>query len=335
MEDLNLVKTIYFFGSLLTIIFFFLFLERIKSLIGIYDKPENFRKVHKSVVPPIGGVIFYVIFIIYFLFILLSDFQSQFFTYNKQIITIIICSTFIFIFGLIDDKYNLGSLTKSLCFLFFITIFLLNDIKSEIFYLKFESFDKTLALDRFSLFFTIFSIFAFMNALNMYDGINLQSGLYLIFLSIIFLSRSIDSIFFLINIICLMFFTFYNYKNKIFMGNNGIYFLSFIFGIFFIKSNIYLSKISTEEILILMAVPGIDMLRLFFIRIINGKSPFLGDNKHIHHLLLNKFKEKTALIVFSLTLFPYIFFNLFGLAFAVFLFQIFSYFLIIKLSKNR
>ena len=61
MEDLNSVKIIYFFGSLLTIIFFFLFLKRIKNLIGIYDKPENFRKVHKSIIPPIGGIIFYVI----------------------------------------------------------------------------------------------------------------------------------------------------------------------------------------------------------------------------------------------------------------------------------
>jgi UDP-GlcNAc:undecaprenyl-phosphate GlcNAc-1-phosphate transferase len=263
------------------------------------------------------------------------DVQSEFFIYNKQIIAIIICSTFIFIFGLLDDKYNLGSLTKSLCFIFFITIFVLNDIKSEIFYLKFDTFDKILTLDRFSLFFTIFSVFVFMNALNMYDGINLQSGLYLIFLSIIFLFKSIDPIFFLINIICLIFFTFYNYKNKIFMGNNGIYLLSFIFGIFFIKSNVYLTKISTEEILILMAIPGIDMIRLFFIRIINGKNPFLGDNKHIHHLLLNKFREKTAIIVFSLTLFPFVFFHLFGLIVVVFLLQIFSYFLVIKLSKNR
>ena len=83
-----------------------------------------------------------------------------------------------------------------------------------------------------------------------------------------------------------------------------------------------------------MAIPGIDMLRLFFVRIINGKSPFSADNKHIHHLLLNKFREKTALIIFSLTLFPYIFFNMFGLVVGVFLFQLFSYFLIINLSKN-
>ena len=135
MEDLNLVKIIYFSASLITIIFFFLFLKRIQKYIGIYDKPENFRKVHKSIIPPIGGVIFYVIFTIYFLFILITDFQSQFFIYKKQIIAIIICSTFIFIFGLIDDKYNLGSLVKSLCFIFFITVFVLNDIKSEIYYL--------------------------------------------------------------------------------------------------------------------------------------------------------------------------------------------------------
>ena len=82
MEDLNSVKIIYFFGSLLIKILFFLFLKRIKNLIGIYDKPENFRKVHKSIIPPIGGIIFYVIFIIYAFFILFLDVQSQFQSYR-------------------------------------------------------------------------------------------------------------------------------------------------------------------------------------------------------------------------------------------------------------
>ena len=35
-----------------------------------------------------------------------------------------------------------------------------------------------------------------------------------------------------------------------------------------------------------MAFPGIDMLRLFFIRLKKGYSPFLADKNHIHHKLL-------------------------------------------------
>ena len=211
---------------------------------------------------------------------------------------------------------------------------MLNDINSEIFYLKFETFQNTFALEKFSLFFSVFCIFAFMNALNMYDGINLQSGLYLILISAIFLTKSIDPTFFLVNIFVLLVFIFFNYNNKIFLGNNGVYFLSFIFSIFFIKSNIYISKISTEEIFILMAIPGLDMFRLFFNRIINGKSPFLADRNHIHHILLKKFGGSTPIIIFSLTIIPFIFLSTFGYPFYVFLIQILSYFLIVKYSHK-
>ena len=39
----------------------------------------------------------------------------------------------------------------------------------------------------------------------------------------------------------------------------------------------------------MMAVPGLDMFRLFCIRIINGKNPFKADKKHLRHLLLKKY----------------------------------------------
>jgi hypothetical protein len=37
-----------------------------------------------------------------------------------------------------------------------------------------------------------------------------------------------------------------------------------------------------------MLVPGLDLFRLFFERIIKGKNPFFPDRNHIHHLLLKK-----------------------------------------------
>ena len=42
-----------------------------------------------------------------------------------------------------------------------------------------------------------------------------------------------------------------------------------------------------------MMVPGVDMFRLFLMRILSKKNPFSPDRNHIHHLLLNKiFKYK-------------------------------------------
>ena len=63
-----------------------------------------------------------------------------------------------------------------------------------------------------------------------------------------------------------------------------------------------------------MAIPGIDMLRLFIVRLINKKNPFKGDNNHLHHILNKSFGEKKAAIyIFLLIVFSIIlsFFNFF------------------------
>ena len=62
-----------------------------------------------------------------------------------------------------------------------------------------------------------------MNLFNMYDGINLQSGLYLLFLCSLFIFKNIEIIFYFffnVNIFCLII-------KEIFLGNGGVYFYLF------------------------------------------------------------------------------------------------------------
>mgnify|MGYP001283371450 FL=1 len=40
-----------------------------------------------------------------------------------------------------------------------------------------------------------------------------------------------------------------------------------------------------------MILPGVDMFRLFIIRIFSKKNPFYPDQNHIHHMLLNRDKN--------------------------------------------
>ena len=53
-------------------------------------------------------------------------------------------------------------------------------------------------------------------------------------------------------------------------------------------------------------LPGLDMLRVFLIRIFNKKNPFSPDRNHVHHLLIAQgFNAHKALIVILvLILFP-------------------------------
>jgi UDP-GlcNAc:undecaprenyl-phosphate GlcNAc-1-phosphate transferase len=85
-----------------------------------------------------------------------------------------------------------------------------------------------------------------------------------------------------------------NFKNKIFLGDSGTLFLGFVISYYAImiyeKNNLF----NVEDIFLMMMIPGIDMFRLFLFRIFKNKNPFIGDNLHLHHLILNKFDQKIS-----------------------------------------
>ena len=59
---------------------------------------------------------------------------------------------------------------------------------------------------------------------------------------------------------------------------------------------------SSEAILILFIIPILDMIRLFFERIINKKSPAFADNNHLHHYLMKQFSERKALFIYLISI---------------------------------
>ena len=109
-------------------------------------------------------------------------------------------------------------------------------------------------------------------------------------------------------IFSLIFFIILNFNGKIFLGDSGVSVIAFTISYFVIKS--YKSnQISVEEIFLLMFLPGIDMMRLFIVRLFNKKNPFEADKNHIHHLLINFFSEKIVVLItiFISTIFYFIF----------------------------
>ena len=61
-------------------------------------------------------------------------------------------------------------------------------------------------------------------------------------------------------------------------------------------------KNSAENILILFIIPVIDMVRLFFERLINKKKPSTADKNHLHHYLIEKMSNNKALLVYFIFL---------------------------------
>ena len=131
----------------------------------------------------------------------------------------------------------------------------------------------------------------------MFDGVNLQTGIYSIIVFIIFILKGIFVQLSLILIFITLFFLYFNLKNRAFLGDSGTQLLAFLISYIFIKSYNYGNSFNPEEIFIILAIPGLDMFRLFILRLINGKNPFYPDTNHIHHILLNKFEKYYAVVL--------------------------------------
>ncbi len=70
---------------------------------------------------------------------------------------------------------------------------------------------------------------------------------------------------------------------KIFLGNSGTTLFGFMIAVLSILSG---AKLAIA--LLVLLVPATDSIYTGFRRILSGKSPFFGDRKHLHHLLLRR-----------------------------------------------
>jgi UDP-GlcNAc:undecaprenyl-phosphate/decaprenyl-phosphate GlcNAc-1-phosphate transferase len=331
--------TIFFF-LLITINFFLIiYKELIAKYLNIYDKPNYTLKKHQYAIPILGGLQIFInisIFFLYHTFI----FKSLDFEFSKIYLT----SAILFFIGLIDDKYSISPNLRLFLIILTITVFLFYENSYLINNIEFKSANFMLNISSVNIFFTTLCFALFINALNMFDGINLQSGLYGIVVCIFYLIIDTNNNLVIVIIISLLFHIYLNFKNESFLGDGGSYILGFLIAIVSIKL-FNEKKIFSDEIFLIMAIPGYDMFRLFLIRVLKFKNPLKGDLNHIHHLIKYSSNETTALLVtFSLICIPlisvyYLHFNLsliLLLQFMLYVLVIFGFTIKLKKSeKNR
>lgn len=258
---------------------------KIASILNIFDKPNNFLKKHSYSIPLTGGFFFLINFLV---IVLMSNLNIYFETNYKLYIFLVLCF-FIFLVGFFDDKYDIYYIFRIAIFLIIILTLLYFDSDFLISKIIFESLNINYELSYFaSIIFTLFSITIFVFSFNMLDGINLQSILYFFSLILFFIVKNVNISFFVFLIIPILFFLYFNNKNKIFLGDSGSYLISFFLSCLIIK-NYNFNNFKIEEIFLLMILPGVDLIRVFFNRILIRKNPFAGDLNHIHHLVCSKY----------------------------------------------
>ena len=281
-----------------------------KRLLGEYGEG---RHVHKGYVPRLGGVAIYIGFLFSQLYFFISDFSSL--DNPKNYFLLLFGLLLLFVLGILDDLVDLKAHLKFYVQLLVAVILVWNaDIRVE-------SFHGVLGLNTlpiwFSYLFSILIITFFINAYNLIDGIDTLSSSIGMFVlgcfGMVFLYNGayLETVLAFSVFGALLGFWFYNKPPaKIFMGDSGTLSMGLLMAYFAIRvTDLPLDAegtISPVFAFVVLSYPAIDTLRVFTVRILNGKSPFSPDRNHIHHLLLDMGyshgKATRIIILFTLLL---------------------------------
>jgi len=265
----------------------------------------NLRSSHSVNAYRSGGLsIFITIFLISFFYYLQGN---EIYDFSILVPLLLLLSI-----GLYDDIYNLDFKLKFIFQIIAAKLIIDNGLLVD----NLHGFFGFYEINRvFAQLLTIFLITAIINSINFIDGID---GLaitivisFIIFFEFFSIKTSPFYNFNLLLIFCLLPMFYFNFKkkNKIFLGDSGSHLLGGVVGIYiiYILTNDYIIKeeFDLNKIIFIFSIltyPIIDIVRVFFVRILNKKSPFQPDQNHIHHLFLNKFKSHLLVTAIILSL---------------------------------
>ena len=309
---------------------------RISKTTKLIDRPDTIRKFHKKRTPLLGGIMIFLSFALINLHLIF--FQEL----TKINLIIFLCCSFSLALGLIDDIKKISYKFKFLILIIIYFFFLNLDQNLLINRIYFSSFDREFYLDYLNVPFTILCLLLLTNAINLIDGMDGLCILISIIL-IMWLINTFENIqsYYIVVVISLIYILYLNLKKNIFLGDSGSLFLGSLIGLNVILNyNLEISRIHypVENIFISLMLPGLDMFRVFAIRIINKKNPFLPDRTHLHHLLIARGLSTVSIltIFLLLILLPLLinFFTIFKPIYIILFYILFYIILILKLKKN-
>lgn len=259
----------------------------------LYDLPDA-RKLHTRPIASLGGVGIFIGFLLSALLTISNKQDSQFqFFFAAALV--------VFFLGLKDDILIISARKKFLGQLAAAAILIhLGNV-------RIESMHGFLGLEHLpvwlSYFVSYITIIVVVNAYNLIDGVDGLATSLGLMTTVIFGTYFFFAGMPMYSSIAFAFagslaaFLIFNFNPaKIFMGDSGSLLLGLVNAVLVIKfitvadasgSAVPLSSAVAIGFSILV-VPLLDTLRVFSIRILKGKSPFVPDRNHIHHLLLDK-----------------------------------------------
>lgn len=270
--------------------------------LGIYDIPTEERKVHKKPIPYLGGMAFYITYLVTILFI--EWFYPQFF--DEKLAIIGVGGTLIVLMGLFDDLISIPAKYKLIFEIILGIIFYYWGFRTSTIA---HPLGGTINVGSFALVITVLWIVGVTNAINIVDGLDgLASGLVAISAISIFAisyynGQILNCIVMSILLGCTLAFLVYNsHPASIFMGDAGALFLGFVLGCAtLVERRKGITIVTLTVPMVVLVVPFLDTSLSFLRRLRRSKEVgfFASDKDCIYHRLLRLGLSQRQ-VVFSL-----------------------------------
>ncbi|WP_226670833.1 glycosyltransferase family 4 protein [Metabacillus litoralis] len=267
--------------------------KKIAIKIGATDQP-NTRKIHKEIMPRMGGLAIFIGVIAGFLYL---KPQSPYMT------EVIIGAFIIILIGILDDRFTLPARYKFLGQLIAAIVVASSGLLVDKFNVPFF---ETVHLGVWSYPVTVLWIVAITNAINLIDGLDgLAAGVSSIAMTSILIMAFADSQIVVIALCTILIgsslgFLVHNfYPAKIFMGDTGALFLGYSISIISMLGLFKnLTLFSFVIPIIVLAVPIFDTVFAIIRRFLNKRSIAAPDKLHLHYCLVDLgFSHRTSVLI--------------------------------------
>lgn len=280
-----------FFGSMILTLLLLPGIIKVVQQKCLQDQPSD-RAAHKKSTPTMGGIAIFSAIFINLLF------------WNNAVILetsnyLLVGLFFIFLVGTTDDLMDLSPIKKLIGQSIGAILLIASGIKLTNLY-GLMGIETLTPIMSYSC--TFIFILLIINALNLLDGIDGLAGSIALVISVL-----LGSWFFAVGAMfyaglafalagALLGFLKYNFAPaSIFMGDAGSLVIGYVVAILSIQflefnqiviGTMYSFENPLAMLISILFIPLFDTLRVFFVRLSNGYSPFRADKNHLHHLLL-------------------------------------------------
>jgi UDP-GlcNAc:undecaprenyl-phosphate GlcNAc-1-phosphate transferase len=267
---------------------------RVSNLKDLIPQP-NHRSVHVNKTPNLGGI---------GIFLAINLTITFFGNYlgDEKLLNLLGSLTIMFFVGLVDDLISIRPKSKLIGqVIASLYIILITDLRIESLQGLFGIYELNYLI---SVIATVLIFIVLINAYNLIDGVDGLAGSFAITVSVFFgcffyFNENYSMLFLSVSITgAIIPFLRFNFskKNKVFMGDTGSMIIGFLLtyqAINFMSTDFSEAAtfINSKSLIYFFAVfsfPLVDTMRVFYIRLKAGNSPFTADKNHIHHILLGK-----------------------------------------------